>query len=150
MYSLYEEASNKDPYNPNDIDSYHSKDFFEFVAGMYSSPEYRARVEEKNKGFIAKFLDTIRSIFRGLYSEKTGQNLTYKDVMFNDIRTLLRNDIARRKGVEPKVLPQNKTMEDFYDMISNTPSMNNNVTYESKLSSSDNFTNFAEEAFKCK
>ena len=48
--------------------------------------------------------------------------------MFNDIRTLLRNDIARRKGVEPKALPQNKTMEDFYDMISNTPSVNNNVT----------------------
>ena len=63
LYSLYEEASSKDPYNPNDINSYHSKDFFEFVAGMYSSPEYRARVEEKNKGFIAKFLDTIRSIF---------------------------------------------------------------------------------------
>jgi hypothetical protein len=89
IVKAFELAKEAVPYNPNDISTYYSKDIFEFVAGMYVSEDYRAKLEDTNSGFVKKFLDAIRDMLKSMYSELTGNTVTYKDEIFNSVYELL-------------------------------------------------------------
>ena len=111
------------------------------MAGMFVSPDYRAKIEEKSPGIVARFLDVIRRLFRGLQAQETGNVLSYKDQMFNDVRSLIKD---YSESLQP--LTQKDQDSEYQDLISNNPGRDINNTLDSR----QNFTNFAQEAFKCK
>ena len=113
IVKAFELAKEVVPYNPNDISTYYSKDIFEFVAGMYVSEDYRAKLEDNNSGFVKKFLDAIRDMLKSMYSELTGKPMSYKDEIFNSVYELLETNKNKfgNKGVDINYTKANNLSE---------------------------------------
>ena len=95
ILAMYDIAKSEVPYNPADLNTYHSKDVYEFMAGMFTSKEYAEKLEEKQPGIKQKFIDTIVKMFRNLYNQLTGTTLSYKDQMFKDLAQLMSDNTQR-------------------------------------------------------
>lgn len=104
----YELAREAVPYNPNDTSTYYSKNIQEFVAGMFIAEDYRQNLEDSNTGFVKKFLDAIRDMLKYLHTKLTGEQLTYKDTIYNAVYELLDNNKNKfgNKGIEVKETKQ--------------------------------------------
>lgn len=151
LVALYESVRDEVPYDPSDISTYYSKDIYEFMAGMFVAEDYRQRVESKSPGIVQRFLDALRNLFRSMYTNKTGETLDYKSQMFNDVRELIKT-YSESLQVKPEVSQQENV--DYNDMLDNNPG-EDIMTRDDLLSQDDfdgrqKFTNFAEEAFRCK
>ena len=101
--ALYESARAEVPYDANNLDTYYSKNIYEFIAGVFVSADYRAKLEEKQEGFIDKFKKMLRDLFGMLYSQITGENLKYDQEIFRAIKDLLKT--------EKELNPENKGFE---------------------------------------
>src|SRR5690606_3437118 len=92
------------PYNPKDITTYYSKNIFEFIAGMYVSPEYRDNIESRAPGLIQKFLDAIKRLFSHLSNKYKGEELTYKEEVYSTVENLLKTtteiNTTQKKGIK--------------------------------------------------
>lgn len=103
LVALYEAARQEVPYDERDISTYYSKDIYEFIAGVFVSPDYRAKLEEKQEGFIDRFKKMLRDLFGIFYNNSTGKTLKYNDEIFGAIKDLLKT--------EKEISPDNKGIE---------------------------------------
>lgn len=90
LVALYETARELIPYDPNDISTYASKNIYEFVAGVFSSQDYRSKLEANNEGFMERFKRMLRSLFRLIYKNKTGEVLKYDQEVLSAVKDLLK------------------------------------------------------------
>jgi hypothetical protein len=103
LVALYEAARQEVPYDERDISTYYSKDIYEFIAGVFVSPDYRAKLEEKQEGFMDRFKKMLRDLFGIFYNNSTGKTLKYNDEIFGAIKDLLKT--------EKEISPDNKGIE---------------------------------------
>lgn len=107
------------PYNPKDITTYYSKDIFEFIAGMYVSPEYRDNIESRAPGLIQKFLDAIKRLFSHLSNKYQGEELTYKEEVYSTLEALLKTttevNTTQKKGIKVNPIEQMKQEDTTQD-----------------------------------
>ena len=100
LVALYEAAKEEIPYNERDITTYYSKNIYEFMAGVFVSPDYRQQLEDKQEGFMDRFRKMLRDLLGLFYTETSGQTLKYNDEIFETIKDLLRT--------EKELNPENK------------------------------------------
>lgn len=103
LVALYEAAKEVIPYNERDISTYYSKNIYEFIAGVFVSPDYRAKLEEQEEGFIDRFKRILRDLLGMLFNQSTGQTLRYDQEIFTAINSLLKT--------EKELNPENKGFE---------------------------------------
>lgn len=142
IVELYQRARIYVPYNPKrDIDtlfdySYHSKNIYEFIAGVLTHPEYRERLENYDDGFFDKFLRALKSLWLYL------NNLNAKPFSKKDIERgqqamvdLVKNTVVN-KSYYDDYLKNNKDFErDERDILDNK-SANNSLSDE-QIAASD-------------
>lgn len=113
--ALYESARAEVPYDANNLDTYYSKNIDEFMAGMFVSPEYRNKIEEKSEGIIARFLDALRAMFKFMYKEQTGKVPSYKEQLFKDVASIMKE---YKESVQTL---SNENNDEYAEIIGNNP-----------------------------
>ena len=150
-------------------------DVAEFIAGIYASPELRQDLEKADKGFIDRFLYSLKRLLQELIPGKGFETIHHNMIEmvkqnFGNVNFLESQQVAQEvKEVKKELSPSEKLNEIRKDEVQVTPIKNekgndnadrvakdrnikdtfdefNNTDFESR----DNFSNFAEEAFECK
>lgn len=92
LTNLYEIAREKVPYNKNNHKAtYGSMNIEEFIANVFTNPEYRNNLENQQKGFVKEFLKAIRNMFRYLHWKTNGTYPKYDDVIFENVMEMLKD-----------------------------------------------------------
>ena len=178
-------------------------DVAEFIAGIYASPELRQDLEKADKGFIDRFLYSLKRLLQELIPGKGFETIHHNMIEmvkqnFGKVNFLESQQVAQEvKEVKKELSPSEKLNEIRKDEVQVTPVKNalqNNQNFESRNNenideskivyaedpyqseqlesqgytyignrdtemgnlpayykfNSDNFSNFAEEAFECK
>jgi hypothetical protein len=86
----------------NNSGSYGFKNTMEFVAELYSNPEFRKEVEALDKGFWNKFIDAVRRLF----GFKKNDEYTK---LINEITEKVESDQSEFKGVRNQVIFEKRT-----------------------------------------
>lgn len=119
LMALYELAKESYPFNPNDDISYHSSNIYEFMAGMFSSPEYRTEVNNRNEDFIDRFKALLHKLFRFIFREETGEVLSYDSLVFKNIKDLIEDsfDIKTINVKQTEDVVLSEEINDLYTQI---------------------------------
>lgn len=99
LVAMYEAAKTSVPYQATDSNTYYSKNIYEFMAGVFVSPEYRAKLDAAEGSILKDFKDMLKSLFKLLYKSKTNATLSYDSEVFNAIKEMLQ--VSRTTDVQP-------------------------------------------------
>lgn len=101
LAKLYEIAQEKFPYVPGNTENYYTKDIFEFVAGVFVSESFRAKLDSATDGkktLLDKFKEALSSMIKFLNGS------SYSDTSVDAVFELLKNKTEVAPNQEPLVL----------------------------------------------
>lgn len=100
----------------------------EFIAEIYSNPDFRKEIQTVEKNWLSQFIDMVRRLF-GMSKNIINQELIRSVVLFNVVEEFAEKDMSKWKGT----LVKDPRYEKFGTTFSKEVQKPSNATLEDKL-----------------